>query len=953
MRIGLQTKLTVFFILCGVVPMLVAAVLGFVIVERASKRLENMAYEALQERATGQLSALLQAKRAHFESYLQTLTREAEFATRSPRLGQAFKAVQFGYRRFRQESGARAPAVDALREELEAFYEERFTREYGDDRAARSRPLHECIAEIDGETLALQYAFFLDNPPVKAAQANISTRYGAWQSEFGNQFQIAREQLGFFDVFLVEAETGEIIFSTVQRLDFGTSLRDGPFADTNAGEAFRRAAEAEEPGQLFFTDFELYFPTYDTPACFIAAPIMAEGRKLGVIVMQLTIEHINQIMADRAGLGETGEMLLIGPDRLLRSDSVLSKSPRYTVSGSFRSPDDSRIDNEATQAVFERGEQGIGTFRDQRGREALIAYAPVEVFGNRWCLLAKVDTAEAFEGLSVFQRTAFHAGAQIAQWRFALAVFTSVVMVLLSFAVTRPIVRPLRRTVDMFRSMAEGKGDLSQRLEVSTRDEIADLAYWFNTFMGKLQAVYEELEQKTQALEQYRAELEEYSRNLEQEIADRKRAEAEVLRREEYFKALIENAPDVIVVLDENEIPKYMSPSFKKTFGYTPDELVGKCVNDIVHPEDWGLRDKRREEAMRNPGVPVRAEYRVQRKDGAWIWVEATGTNFVEDHVVGGVVLNLRDITARKAADALMRNYSERLEGEVAERTAELRKKSEDLERTLAHLRKTQDQLITNEKMASLGALTAGIAHEIRNPLNFINNFAELCEDLVRDLVEEFEAHKEALPVDAVANATEILRDLQQNSAKIREHGSRADSIVRSMLLHSRGKAGQRQKTDLNALLDEYVKLAYHGMRAKEPTFTVDIETVFAENLQPIEVVPQDIARVLLNVVGNACHAVHQRRLEDGTDYKPRIRATTVDGPRRAEIRIWDNGPGIPEDIQDKVFTPFFTTKPAGEGTGLGLSISYDIVVGEHQGELLVNSKAGEYAEFIIRLPKK
>lgn len=932
--------------------MLVAAVLGFVIVERASKRLENMAYEALQERATDELSALLQAKRAHFESYVQTLGRDAEFAARSPGLGRVFKSVQFGYRRFRKESGARAVPMAQVREELLGFHAERFQQAYTQGDVELSNALRACIDAMDAQTLALQHAYFLDSPPVKPVQVDISTRYGAWQSEFGDQVRIAREQLGYYDVFLVDAETGEIMFSTLQRLDFGTSLRDGPFADTKAGEAFRLAAEADGPGRLFFTDFELYFPTCDTPACFIAAPVMDEGRKIGVIVMQLTIDHINEIMADRAGLGDTGEMLLVGPDRLLRSDSVLSKSPRYTVAGSFRSPEASRIDNEATEAVLERGEQGIGTYRDQRGREALIAYAPVEVFGNRWCLLAKVDTEEAFEGLSVFRRTAFHAGAQIAQWRFALAVLTSVVMVLLSFAVTRPIVRPLRRTVAMFRSMAEGQGDLTQRLEVSTRDEIADLAYWFNTFMGKLQTVYEDLEQKTQALEGYRSDLEEYSRNLEQEIADRRRAEEEVLRREEYFKALIENAPDVIVVIDRNEVPKYMSPSFEKTFGYTPEELEGKRVHDLIHPDDWGLRDRRRDEAIRHPGVPVRAEYRVQRKDGAWIWVEATGTSFVEDHVVGGVVLNLRDITARKAADALMRNYSERLEGEVEERTAELRKKGEDLERTLAHLRKTQDQLITNEKMASLGALTAGIAHEIRNPLNFINNFAELCEELVRELVEEFETHKGALPADTVENGTEILRDLQQNAAKIRDHGSRADSIVRSMLLHSRGKAGQRQKTDLNALLDEYVKLAYHGMRAKEPTFTVDIETDFAESLQPVQVVPQDIARVLLNVVGNACHAVHQRRLEDGGAYKPRIRASTIDGPRRVEIRIWDNGPGIAEDIQDKVFTPFFTTKPAGEGTGLGLSISYDIVVGEHQGELLLNSRPGEYAEFIIRLPK-
>ena len=953
MRIGLQIKLTVFFILCGVVPMLIAAVFSYVIAERTSRRVEDLAYDEMQSRATEQLVALLEAKRAHFESYMQTLAREAEFATRNPQLGKAFKGVQYAYRRYRAEVSSRAVQADPLCEELGEFYKERFELAWEGTRSAPMGDLRQYLNGLSPQILVLQHALFLDKPPVKGPPMSISTRFGAWQSEFGNEFQVAREQLGYYDVFLVDGDTGELIFSTMPRLDFGTSLKDGPWANTKAGEAFRLAAEAERPGELVFTDFELYFPAYDTPACFIASPIMDEGRRLGVIVLQLTLDQINRIMADRAGLGSTGEMLLVGPDKLLRSDSVLSQSPRHTVAGSFRNPEESRIDNEATRAALDSGKQGVGTFEDQRGREALIAYAPVQVFGKRWCLLAKVDTAEAFEGVSLFRRMAFHAGAQIAQWRFALAIFTSVIMIILAVGVSRPIVRPLRSTVAMLKGMAQEKSDLSQRLNVSTRDEIGDLAYWFNTFMGKLQSVYEELQQKTDTLEQYRAELEEYSRNLEHEIADRKFAEAEVLRREEYFKALIENAPDVILVIGTDGSPKYMSPSFTKTFGYAPEEVTRMQIKDLVHPDDWELRDRRRDEAMANPGVPVRAEYRVQRKDGAWIWVEATGTSFVEDHVVGGVVLNLRDITARKAADALMRNYSERLEGEVAERTAELRAKSEDLERTLENLRKTQDQLITNEKMASLGALTAGIAHEIKNPLNFVNNFAELCEDLVRELSDEFEAHKNLLPADSVDNIQEIVRDLQQNAAKIREHGGRADSIVRSMLLHSRGKPGQRQRTDLNALLDEYLKLAYHGMRAKEPAFTVEIETEYDPKAPQLDVVPQDMARVFLNVVGNSCHAVHLKRMQEGPNYKPKIRARTIDLPRWVEFRIWDNGPGVAEDIQDKIFAPFFTTKPAGEGTGLGLSISYDIVVREHLGQLFLNSRPGEYAEFIIRLPKK
>ncbi|HNT86709.1 MAG TPA: ATP-binding protein, partial [Candidatus Hydrogenedentes bacterium] len=327
------------------------------------------------------------------------------------------------------------------------------------------------------------------------------------------------------------------------------------------------------------------------------------------------------------------------------------------------------------------------------------------------------------------------------------------------------------------------------------------------------------------------------------------------------------------------------------------------------------------------------------------------GTSFLDDQVVAGIVLNLRDITARKEAEALLRDYSGRLELEVAERTAELRKKSEDLQRALEELHQTQDQLILNQKMASLGALTAGIAHEIKNPLNFINNFADLCVERATELAVEFERRRDELPEDLAAEMTEVLHDLSANAARIREHGGRADSIVRNMLLHSRGRPGQRQRTDLNNLLDEYVNLVYHGMRAKDAAFTVHIQRNYDGGLPDVEVVPQDIARVFLNVLTNACQAVQQRRREGGAGYRPRIEVGTRNQGRVVEIHIRDNGPGIPAELQDKVFGPFFTTKPAGEGTGLGLSISYDIIVRQHEGELLVDSVLGEYTEVLIRLP--
>jgi signal transduction histidine kinase/ligand-binding sensor domain-containing protein len=309
---------------------------------------------------------------------------------------------------------------------------------------------------------------------------------------------------------------------------------------------------------------------------------------------------------------------------------------------------------------------------------------------------------------------------------------------------------------------------------------------------------------------------------------------------------------------------------------------------------------------------------------------------------------------------------SRELESIVEERTHEIRLRSEEnrrqaeelaasneqLEEKNAEIIKTQEQLIMQEKLASLGALTAGIAHEIKNPLNFVNNFAELSIDLMKDLREDISKQEGVLDPKAAANIQDILTDLEHNAAKINEHGKRADSIVRGMLMHSRGKTGERMPTDINTLLDEYVHLAYHGLRALDTNFNIGIETDYDKSIAPIEVVPQDLSRVFLNIVNNACYAANERKKESADGFAPKLYVKTKDLGSRVEIRIRDNGKGIPPEIRDKIFEPFFTTKPTGKGTGLGLSLSYDIVVKQHHGEIKVDSKPGEYTEFIILLPK-
>jgi len=280
----------------------------------------------------------------------------------------------------------------------------------------------------------------------------------------------------------------------------------------------------------------------------------------------------------------------------------------------------------------------------------------------------------------------------------------------------------------------------------------------------------------------------------------------------------------------------------------------------------------------------------------------------------------------------------------VAERTAELTSQKEELQATLEQLQTTQEQLIQSEKLASLGELTAGIAHEIQNPLNFVNNFSEVSIELLDEMEEELnKGDKE----EAIAIAT----DIKQNLEKIRHHGQRADSIVKGMLQHSRASSNTKEPTDINKLADEYLRLAYHGLRAKDKSFNADLVTDFDTNIPLVNMVPQDMGRVLLNLFNNAFYAVQQKQKTAGADFKPIIKLSTAIKSKFLEIRVHDNGSGIPDDIKEKILQPFFTTKPTGEGTGLGLSLSYDIVVKGHGGKIDINSKEGEGSEFIIMLP--
>lgn len=315
----------------------------------------------------------------------------------------------------------------------------------------------------------------------------------------------------------------------------------------------------------------------------------------------------------------------------------------------------------------------------------------------------------------------------------------------------------------------------------------------------------------------------------------------------------------------------------------------------------------------------------------------ASANRLLEQQLVQVKALSDENIQKELEKQLILAEQKQILERQVKERTAALNASLEDL-------KTTQQQLIQKEKMASLGELTAGIAHEIQNPLNFVNNFSEANAELLAELKQEA----------TTGNTTAVIalaEDLEQNQHKITHHGQRADSIVKGMLQHARVSTGEKQPTHINQLTDEYLRLSYQGMQAKDNSFSVTIQTQFDASISAVNIAPQDIGRVLLNLFNNAFYAVQQKKAELNGTYEPIVSVQTKREDKAIVVLVKDNGMGMPQKVADKVFQPFFTTKPTGEGTGLGLSLSYDIITKGHGGNLTVSSKEGEGSEFVVELP--
>lgn len=590
------------------------------------------------------------------------------------------------------------------------------------------------------------------------------------------------------------------------------------------------------------------------------------------------------------------------------------------------------------------------------GKQSWIAYAPIKT--NGWSVGIVYPVDEIMADVYSFNKIVLFLG-----------FLGGIVLLLLIILISRSITRPLRKLATATIDFAAGNFNV-ELPESKSNDEIGTLNQSFIAMQKALRNTILQLQNANDELEEYSRTLEE---KVEQRTVELKQKNIELDAAFNNVKALGEIGQKITSTLNLEMIFYTVYESLNSLLDasvflimiYNKGKNSLDCKLSIEKGEklpefSFGMEERNRFAVWcvenKKPVYmnDVDTEYsryisqRIKPKAGDYASSMLYYPLVVEDRVIGTVSVQSfkKNAYAPFHLDILsnLASYTSiALDNAYA---------YEAINKANKDLKEAQTQLIQAEKMASLGQLTAGIAHEIKNPLNFVNNFADLCVDLSKELSEEFETFKDKIGDKEFDYINEILSDIEQNSRKINEHGKRADSIVKGMLLHSRGKAGELQKSDINSLLNEYINLAYHGFRAQDSSFNIKIETEFDKTLEQINIVPQNLSRAFLNIINNACYSVHEKKREKGNSFNPVLAVSTKNLDGKVEVKIRDNGKGIPQEIVNKIFNPFFTTKPTGKGTGLGLSMTYDIITQEHKGEIQVETEAGNFAEFTISIPK-
>lgn len=684
---------------------------------------------------------------------------------------------------------------------------------------------------------------------------------------------------------------------------------------------------------------------------------------IGILTADISLDWLQDYM-NSIKIYQTGYGFMVSSNGTIvthPNKDIIMNETIFSIADSQKSPmlrkiGRNMIHGETSFAEFE--------YRNlQTGKLSWIAYSPIPI--NNWSIGIVFPVSEFMSDVN-----------KLVLNLMILCLVGLLIILSVIIFISRSITSPLRALTNAAGAFAQG--DFNIKLpEIKSEDEIGKLNDSFIYMQNALASTINDLKDASGKLKLSNEKLEEYNRNLEHKVDERtaelkeKNLELDVafeniktlshigkkitstLDIEQIQNIAYENAiylldatSFLIMIYNEKEKKLECKLSIEKDeklppFEISMDEKNRFAVWCVDHASPVFMNDVENEYIQY---VPNRAKPKTGEPVSSLIYLPM----MIENRIIGVISVQSFNKNAYTQHQLDMLNNLSNYVAIAIENALSYEK----INKANNELKAAQAQLVQAEKMASLGQLTAGIAHEIKNPLNFVNNFAELTVDLAKELTEELDRLAEKLLPKESEYLLEITNDIRSNAQKINDHGKRADSIVKGMLLHSRGKAGDKQLTDVNALLAEYVNLGYHGMRAQDNTFNLKIDTNYDQTIGMVNVVPQNLSRVFLNIINNACYSTNQKKKELKDAYFPILQIQTENLGDKVEIRIRDNGKGIPQEIIDKIFNPFFTTKPAGQGTGLGLSLSFDIVVQEHHGEMKVESKIDEYAEFVIQIPK-
>jgi methyl-accepting chemotaxis protein len=494
-KLTLKTKLLICFLSVGIIPFAAMAVIAL-----------SKANASLEQQVFAQMQSIRDIKKGQVEQYLQTIKDQALSFSENHMITAAMVEFSGAFQAFREDNTIAAGDVDGLREQLATYYRNDFSAAYRDQNDGQSPDVGAIINQLDDDSVALQYHYIKANPqPLgskdKLDRARDGSRYSEIHARYHPVIRSFLERFGYYDIFLVHPDTGDIVYSVFKELDFTTSLKDGPYAGTNFGDAFRKANAAASANTVVFTDLKTYFPSYEAPAGFVASPIFKDGKKIGVLVFQFPLDTLNGVMKTRAGMGQTGETYLVGSDLLMRSDSYLNPED-HSVVASYKHPEKGKVDTEAVQEAL-KGKTGEDIITDYNGNPVLSAYTPLSFEGLQWALLAEIDAAEAFAAVKALQ------------WVAMVVTLVGVVAILaIALLITRSITLPVKRVVANLTDLAQGEGDLTVRLQVNSQDEIGQLSIRFNEFMEKLHTMIKDIIGGVETLSSSSTELSAISQQL-------------------------------------------------------------------------------------------------------------------------------------------------------------------------------------------------------------------------------------------------------------------------------------------------------------------------------------------------------------------------------------------------------------------------------------------------------